>query len=241
MYDAAAALGREGGGQPAAQLLEVGHIARLDPRQLLAEASYLALQVALRFAEVAQPYLGRRDRVQVDEDVDELVGGAAALRLIEPSRELRAIGGHKPLNVLHDVERRVVDPGVLTQRDRARHRDVRGGQRRDYSELALHIVRRGLHVGERRAAEHPGLLLRMDAVGEVGASVADNLGPQLINGGDVRPEPGSQPLEVYAGDATAHRATPPLSMPPPRTMVLRDDVTLYSIPATIPHGATVVR
>ena len=62
----------------------------------------------------------------------------------------------------------------------------------------------------------------------------------LINGGDVRPEPASQPLEVYAGDATAHRATPPLSTPLPRTMVLGDDVTLCSIPTTIPHGATVI-
>jgi hypothetical protein len=67
-------------------------------------------------------------------------------------------------------------------------------------------VRGGLDVGQRRAADAPGLLTGVDAVRDIRTPVADNCRRERVDGGNVLPEPGQEPVEIEAGGRVRHHA-----------------------------------
>ena len=138
--DSGVALGGHGGGEPALELLQLRQLPRLHPGDLVGEAAQLPLDVALRPAEVGEPRLGGVQRVQARQRIDQLLAQAASLALIEATGDLLGVGRHQAVDVLHHVEGRVDDGGVLADGEGARYGHRGAGQRRDDAELPLHVV-----------------------------------------------------------------------------------------------------
>ncbi len=148
----------------------VGRRARLDPRhellalrhvvgpgllEALAPALDLALDVALRVAEVGEADGLVIERVQLDQRVDEVQAQPARAlgRVAEPLRQVAA--QDDALDLLHHVERRAEQGGVLGVREHARAGEVRRERLHD-AKLAVHVVA-GLRLGAARrpAQDHP--------------------------------------------------------------------------------------
>src|SRR5262245_39742986 len=105
----------ERGAQPARELVDRGKLAGLRPLPLLAPAPHLPFDVAFGMAEVAEPHGLVVDGMDRGEYLDEFLGTAPGLALGQ-RRDLGARAQDLPVDELHDVERRVVDRDVVTER-----------------------------------------------------------------------------------------------------------------------------
>ena len=124
---------------------------------------------------------------------------------------------HRTLDVLHHVERRAHDGGVLAQRHHRGDRHGGGGQRGHDAVLAGHVVGGGEDVAQRRTADHPVVDVVGDPVGQVGLAAGDQLRVQLAGravGGVGAPRRGS------AGTPRARRGRvrPPCPEPTKRAL-----------------------
>ena len=120
----------------------------------------------------AEPHRFRVHRVQVDQRVDQGEdGGPGALG----AERGELLGGavRDALDVLHDVEGRPEHRVVLAEQHRLRHRDGGGVQGADHPVLALHVVRGGQHMAQRRSAYHPAAGPVGDGVRQVRAAALD--------------------------------------------------------------------
>ena len=145
---------RQPGAQPAGELVDRRELARLRPLPLLAPAPHLAFEVAVGMAEVGEPDRVVVDGVDLHEHVDQRFGAAPGVVGGE-SGHLRRRAQDLPVDLLHHVEGRVVDVGVVAERERRGHRHVGGRERREHLVLARHVVRGRQHVAERRPPQHP--------------------------------------------------------------------------------------
>ena len=82
---------------------------------MLAPAPDLALDVAVGMAEVGEPDRGVVDGVDRDEHVDELFGATARI-VVRQRRDLCGRAQDDAVDLLHDVEGRVVDGDVVAER-----------------------------------------------------------------------------------------------------------------------------
>lgn len=159
------------------QLVDAGKFAVAGGVQLLAPAAQLPVQEPLGASEVPEADGLRVDGVQLHEGVDQTqhrLAGALGAQRGELLR--RAVRG--ALDVLHDVERRADDRVVLAEQHRFRDRDGRRVQPADHAVLALHVVRGGQHMTQRRPPDDPsaGAVRLRDEVGQVRTAALDEPG-----------------------------------------------------------------
>ena len=154
----------------------------------------------------ASPTSVRVDCVQPHQRVDQVEH--QAVQAIRTQREhIRQTSIGQARTELHQVERGAEHRGVGAQQLGGRHRHSRATQRRDDPILPAHVVRRGLHVGQRRPAQHPGSTAVGDGVGEIRPAAGQQPGGQRAVE-QIRAVPGEvvgQPLDIQTGIATAGR------------------------------------
>ena len=164
---------------------------------------HLALDVAVALGEVAEADRVDVDGVQIGEHVDEVLARRTAKLDRQLLRLLDAVE-HDAVDVAHHVERRTVDGLVGAQPERRRHRHVGLADGGDDPVLAGHVVRRGQHVTERRAAQHELRAVGAgDPEGQVGAAAGDELELERRDRTvDVLGEPVGDSLPIDAGGIT---------------------------------------
>ena len=124
--------------------------------------------------EVAEPDRLGVDVVQRGQRVGHVVPDGTPRRHIERGLRLGRAAQDVALHELHHVEGALVDRLVGAQADGAGNRDPDGAQGVDEPVLAGHVVRRGEHVVQGRAAQCPGPPLGvLDPEGEIGAAAGD--------------------------------------------------------------------
>jgi len=107
---------------------------------LFTPTANLALDVTVGMAELREPDRLVVDRVDRDENVDQLFGLSPRVFGGE-RRELGRRAQDRAVDLLHHVEGRVVDRLVGAERERARNRHVGTGERGEHGVLAGHVVR----------------------------------------------------------------------------------------------------
>ena len=161
---------RQRGGEAFADVVDLRELARLVDLPELGEAANLALVVAPRPRERDETRRRHVGRVDLHEGVDEVVSQRTAGRLaFEPGRRL--VRRHRPVELVHDVERDADHRLVVADGDDPREaREPCLAQRELKARLADHVVRRGRKRRTRRAPEHEPAVLSLQEEGEVRAA-----------------------------------------------------------------------
>jgi hypothetical protein len=220
VHDRGRPVGGLAGGQPVVQLVDPGELPAARGVQLLLPPPDLPGQEPLRPPERLQPHRPVVDGMQVSERADQALGdGPGAVRT--RSRHLLGSPVGDAVHPRHHVERRAQHAGVLAQRIRRGHWHAGVAQRADHLELAPHVVRRGQHVPQRRAAHHPGAGAVPDLVRQVRLAPGEQLRRQCPRqwathlAGARLLEPAGEPLQVKPRNF-AHQGPPPDSEFPTR-------------------------
>ena len=121
------------------------------------------------------------DGVQRDQRVHQLEHQAAQ-RVRPKDLDVGAVAVGRSRAELHQIERRPDHLCVVAEQFGTRNRDVGRTQRRDHPVLPAHVMRRCLHMGKRRPAQH-----------EFGAAVAHRVR-------QIRPAAREQPRRQRAGE-----------------------------------------
>jgi hypothetical protein len=196
----------DAGLQPGEQRLDVRQFPGPDPRPLVAPATDLPGQIPLGAAEVGQPALGVRHRVQRGQRVDQTVRGALHV-LGRMSGHVLAGPQDHAVDVRDDGERHTEHGEVLAQRHRARNRDAGALQGVRHPVLAAHVVGGGCESAERRAPQYPPAVAVGHQIGEVGPAAVQQLschgahGLGHVRGEEVAQGVQSQPLGCLDGHA----------------------------------------
>ena len=147
------AFGRERGRQPFHQVVVPGDLPGLGQLPLPLPAAQLAGEVAGATAETAEADRPDVHAVDGGEHVGQPFGKVGGLLFGQHGGVLPR-PEHHPGHVLHQVERRADDLGVVTERYRPGGGHRGAGQRGQDAELPRHVVRGGQHMTERRPTEH---------------------------------------------------------------------------------------
>ena len=156
----------------------------------------LPLDVPLVPRQVPEPHRVGVDVVQRGQRVGHVVPDRTPGGDVERRLRLGRAAQDVALDELHHVEGALVDRLVGAEAHGDGDRDAGGAERVDQAVLARHVVRRGQHVVQRRAAQGPGLSSRvLDPEGEVGPAACDEGERQR---GDDLGELGDHPLRDVA-------------------------------------------
>ena len=160
-------------------------------------ALQLPRDVALGLAQLAQSDGGRVDRMDASQRLGDRHAGAGPGRLAHLLRA-RLVSQHEAVDVLHDVEGRAVHRVVGAEPDHRWYRHVGRAKGRDDAMLSAHVVRRGEHLPERRAAQHPPLVVGIaHHEGQVGAAARDEVeAERWPHAGRVLLEPAGNRVDV---------------------------------------------